>query len=571
MVDKPPVDPKATTNHPAEREEGTDAAAAPAPEGDKTIAEREVAVRVGEQVVLDREEVALAREEVVHSREEATDKREETADLREGIASVREQAMRSQEETSRDAASRSVRIEAQLRAANQDLVDAAAHARTMSDTVELTSAQMSYMAGHDFLTGLPNRSQLLLRLAESIVLARHHDKRVALLSLDLDHFKHINDSLGHEVGDRLLQAVAARLQTCIRRADTVSRQSGDEFVVVLAEVETVQNVADTAEKLIKTMAEPHVVDGHRLHVTLSVGISLFPDDGKDVETMLRNANIAMHHAKQDGRNSYHVFTAEMNVRALARQSIGEALHRALDQHEFVLLYQPKVNLDTGRISGAEALLRWQQSNRLICPMQFIGIAEECGLILPLGRWVLHDACRQAQAWAQAGLSLGTLAVNVSSIEFHSRGFLAGVRDILDDTGFDPHQLEIELTESGLMRDTEPAMALLHALKDIGIQIAIDDFGTGYSSLSYLRRFPIDTLKIDQSFVRDIDGEAGGAIVSAIVAMGASLKQRVVAEGIETAEQLAFLQSRQCAEGQGYFFSPPVAAEAFTAMLANGRC
>jgi diguanylate cyclase len=368
----------------------------------------------------------------------------------------------------------------------------------------------------------------------------------------------------------LLQSAAQRLQTCIRRTDTVSRHGGDEFVILLSEVQSAQDAVLTAEKLIKTMAEPHLIEGHRLHVTLSIGISLYPDDGGDGETLLRNAGTAMNHAKRCGRNSYQRFTPDMNVRAVARQSVEEALRHALDQHQFVLHYQPKVNLETGVITGGEALLRWQHSDRLICPSQFVGVAEDCGLILPIGRWALREATRQTNAWLHAGLEVGHIAVNVSALEFHSKDFLAGVRAILDDTGLDPLHLELEMTESVLMQDTEPTMALLHALKDLGAQIAIDDFGTGYSSLSYLQRFPIDTLKIDQSFVRDIEGDAGEAIVGAIIAMGTSLKQRVVAEGIETSRQLAFLQSHRCTEGQGYFFGRPMPAEEFAGLLANGQ-
>ena len=461
------------------------------------------------------------------------------------------------------------RTEAQLREANERLVVATVSAETMTEAAEQATAQMSYMAEHDFLTGLPNRSLLTDRLAQAIALAQRHGKKVALMFLDLDHFKHINDSLGHAVGDQLLQSVAKRLQECVRHSDTVCRQGGDEFVVLLAEVEAVQDAALTAEKLIEAMAAPHLIGGHRLHVTLSIGISLYPDDGKDVEALVRNADTAMYHAKKSGRNNYQAFTPDMNARAVARQSVEEALRHALEQREFVLHYQPKVNLETGAITGAEALVRLQRSDHpLVYPTQFVSIAEDCGLILPIGKWVLREACRQTAAWLQAGLDIGQIAVNVSAVEFHGKDFLAGVRAILNDTGLDPRYLEFELTESGLMQDTEPTTAILHALKDLGVQIAVDDFGTGYSSLSYLRRFPIDTLKIDQSFVQDIDGDAGEAIVSAVIAMGMSLKQRVVAEGIETRQQLAFLQSHHCAEGQGFYFSRPVVAEEFATLLAT---
>lgn len=536
----------------------------PAPETRKTLDERETAVRAGEQA-------ALSREDNANLRDETADLRDEAADLREEVAMLRETALHAQEEAASAKAVLNAQTDAQLREANEHLVVATVHAQTMTETAEQATAQMSHMAEHDFLTDLPNRALLTDRLTQSIALAQRHGTKVALMYLDLDHFKHINDSLGHAVGDQLLQSVAKRLQACVRLSDTVSRQGGDEFVVLLAEVKEVKDAVFTAEKLMAAMSEPHLIDGHQFHVTLSIGISLYPDDGKDVEDVVRNADTAMYQAKKSGRNKYLVFTPDMNVRAVVRQSVEQALHRALEQHEFVLHYQPKVNLETGAITGAEALLRWQQpDHQLVSPAQFVSIAEDCGLILPIGKWALREACRQAKAWLQADLDFGKIAVNVSTTEFHGKDFLADIRIILNDTGLDPYLLEVELTESGLMQDTQQTTAILHALKDLGVQIAIDDFGTGYSSLSYLRRFPIDTLKIDQSFVHDIDGAAGETIVGAIIAMGMNLKHRVIAEGIETQQQLAFLKSHHCAEGQGYFFSPPVTAEKFAMLLAPNQ-
>ena len=515
---------------------------------EQTLAEREAALLVDAQVVLGREEAARRREEAV-------ERREQTVHALEAAAGAGAQR-------------RSV-AEVQLREANERLVVATVNSETMTQAAEQATARMAHMAEHDFLTGLPNRSVLTARLAQAIALARRHGKKVALLFLDVDHFKHINDSLGHAVGDQLLQAAAQRLQACVRHSDTVSRHGGDEFVVLLAEVEQAQDAALTASKLIKAIAAPYLLGGHRLHVTLSIGISIFPDDGKDVETLVMNADTAMYHAKKDGRNNYQRFTLDMNARAVARQSVTEALRHALEQREFVLHYQPKVNLETGAITGAEALLRWERAGHgLVAPTDFVRIAEECGLILPIGKWVLREACRQMVAWRQAGLAIGQIAVNVSAIEFRGRDFLAGVRAAISETGLDPRSLELEITESGLMHDTVPSMMVLRALKDLGVRIAIDDFGTGFSCLSYLRSFPIDTLKIDQSFVHDIEGDAGEGIVSAIVAMGMSLKLRVVAEGIETAQQLAFLESRRCTEGQGFLFSQPVPAEEFAAMLLS---
>jgi len=532
---------------------------APVSAAAKPHAEREAAVLASEKALLSRTETADRRQEAADRRQEATDRREEAADRRQEAADRREEAARVMARTG-----------AQLREANERLVVATVHAQTMTEAAEQATAQISYMAEHDFLTGLPNRSLLTDRLAHSIALAQRHGRRVALMYLDLDHFKHVNDSLGHAIGDQLLQSAAKRLQACVRNSDTVSRQGGDEFVVLLAEVEAVRDAELAAKKLIEAMAAPHLIGEHQLHVTLSIGISLYPDDGKDVETVLRNADIAMYHAKRSGRNNYQAFTPDMNAHAVARRSVEDALHRAIEQHGLVLHYQPKVNLETGAITGVEALLRLQQADRsLLRPAQFVSVAEDCGLILPIGKWVLREACRQTATWLQAGLDMGQIAVNVSATEFHSKDFLAGVRAILKDTGLDPRHLELELTESGLMQDAEPTTEILHALKDLGVRIAVDDFGTGYSSLSYLRRFPIDTLKIDQSFVQDVDG-AGEAIVGAIIAMGMSLKQRVVAEGVETRDQLAFLQSHHCAEGQGYYFSQPVVAEEFATLLAAGR-
>lgn len=558
----------------------------------KTVTERETAVLAGEQAADQRQETADLRQDTADLREETADQRqdtadlrheaadrrqdtadqrEETANLRQEAADLREEVADLREEAAKAKSALSALSEAHMREANERLVVATVNAQTMTETAEQATAQMAYVAEHDFLTGLPNRSLLTDRLAQAISLAQRHGKKLALMFLDLDHFKHINDSLGHAVGDQLLQSAAKRLQACVRHSDTVSRQGGDEFVVLLTEVEAVQDAALSAEKLLKAMAEPHLIGGHRLHVTLSIGISLYPDDGKDAETVVRNADIAMYHAKECGRNNYQRFAPEMNARAAARQSVEASLRQALERCEFVLHYQPKVNLETGAITGAEALVRMQHADRsLVGPTEFVSIAEDCGLILPLGKWVLREACRQTQAWLQAGLDVGQIAVNVSAQEFHHKDFLAGVRAILDDTGLDPRHLELELTESGLMQDTQPTMAILHALNDLGVQIAVDDFGTGYSSLSYLRRFPIDTLKIDQSFVRDMDGNADEAIVSAIIAMGKSLNLRVVAEGIETMQQLAFLQSNRCAEGQGYIFSRPVAADDFAAVFVSAR-
>jgi len=432
--------------------------------------------------------------------------------------------------------------------------------------------KMAHLAQHDFLTDLPNRILFSDRVANAIALARRHGKQRAVLFLDLDRFKHINDSLGHAIGDQLLQSVAQRLVACVRGSDTVSRQGGDEFVVLLSEIEHAEDAALSAEKMLLALAAPHSIAERELHISASIGISTYPDDGLDAETLIRCADTAMYHAKDKGRNNYQFFTEDMNLRVVERQFLEGSLRRALKRREFVLHYQAKINLETGAISGVEALIRWRHPERgLIPPAMFVPIAEDCGLIVPIGRWVLREACRQIQAWIDAGLPPMPVAVNISAVEFQSKDFLEGVRAILKETRLNPRYLELELTESVLMQDGAFTAQALVALKALGVRLAIDDFGTGYSSLSYLRQFPIDTLKIDQSFVREITaGSLDDTIVSAVISMGKTLKQRVVAEGIETGEQLAFLRRQQCGEGQGYHLSRPVSAEEFVTVLKANK-
>jgi diguanylate cyclase (GGDEF)-like protein/PAS domain S-box-containing protein len=438
-------------------------------------------------------------------------------------------------------------------------------------TRKKAEALMIHSSEHDFLTGLPNRMLLSDRVNQAIRLAIRHKKKVAVLFLDLDGFKHINDSLGHPTGDKLLQSVGKRLVDCVRGSDTVSRQGGDEFVVLLSEEEDSEDASVTAKKMLRAVAEAHFVDQHDLHVTCSVGVSLYPDDGLNAETLIKNADTAMYQAKENGRQTYQYFKPAMNVRAVERQSLEESLRRALERQEFVVHYQPKINLNTGRISGAEALLRWTHPTRgPVPPGQFIPVAEDCGLILPIGTWVLRQACQQAQAWVDAGLPLGTMAVNISAMQLRNESFVEGVFAILQDSRLDPRLLELELTESVLMKHAESTAFILTALRERGVQVAVDDFGTGYSSLSYLRKFPIDALKIDQSFVSQITTVPDEIIiVKAVIGMGRSLKLRVVAEGVETQEQLAFLQAHQCDEAQGYYFSRPVLPEQFAKLLKSG--
>jgi diguanylate cyclase len=427
------------------------------------------------------------------------------------------------------------------------------------------------LAQHDVLTGLPNRRLLNERLTQAITLARRRGTSLAVLFLDLDRFKHVNDSLGHEVGDKLLQSVSQRLQAAVRTSDTISRQGGDEFVLLLSEVAHGSDAAYTAQKMIAALGAPHAIDNQDLHITASIGVSLYPDDGEDAETLLKNADTAMYHAKERGPNSFQFFKPDMNIRAVERQRIEADLRRALTRNEFVLHYQPKMNLLTGDMTGAEALIRWMHPDRgLVRPMQFVPIAEDSGFIVPMGRWVLGEACRQTRSWLDAGLPPTPVSVNISALEFRDKDFLGNVVEVLELNRLDPHFLELELTESVLMQHAKSTAAMLKSLKEIGVQIAIDDFGTGYSSLSYLRQFPIDVLKIDQSFVHEITAHPDRTpIVSAVISMGKGLNHRVIAEGVETRSQLAFLQASGCGEGQGHYFSQPVAADQFTKMLQTG--
>jgi predicted signal transduction protein with EAL and GGDEF domain len=357
----------------------------------------------------------------------------------------------------------------------------------------------------------------------------------------------------------------------VRSTDTVSRQGGDEFVILLSQLTRADDAVISADKIMRTLGAPHRVDEHELFITASIGIVTYPDDGTDAETLLKNADFAMYHAKDNGRGNYQCFKPEMNLRAVERQTVECGLHHAIERQEFVLHYQPKIDLATGAIIGVEALIRWHHPQRgLVQPAHFIPIAEESGLIVPIGRWVLREACRQGRAWQDAGLPALSIATNLSPAELRVNDFVPGVRAILTETGLEPGTLELELTETFLMQDSKSTAAVLKALKDLGTQLALDDFGTGYSSLSFLKRFPIDTVKIDQSFVRDITSDADDAsIVRAVIGMGKSLHMQVVAEGVETREQLAFLREYTCPQVQGYYFSRPVVAEEFARLVGTG--
>jgi diguanylate cyclase (GGDEF)-like protein/PAS domain S-box-containing protein len=436
--------------------------------------------------------------------------------------------------------------------------------------------KMSFLAQHDSLTDLPNRVLLNDRLSEAIALSQRHQRRLAVLFLDLDRFKHINDSLGHAVGDGVLRSVARRLYTCIRSSDTVGRHGGDEFVVLLWDMRHSQDAAVTATKILDALREPHHINTHRLHITGSIGIATYPDDGADADTLMKKADMAMYHAKDSGCDSYQFFEPDMNARAVERRSLEEDLHYAVERRELALHYQPIVDLASGAIVGAEALIRWHHPQRgVVCPEQFIPIAEDCGLIVPIGRWVLHAACRQMRAWQLAGLAPLRIAVNISALELRAADFAANLRATLARAGLESRCLSLELTETVLMEDSrlkrESASFadVLNEVREMGVLLALDDFGTGYSSLSHLKCLPIDTLKIDQSFVGDLKSNAdSNGIVAGLIGMGKCLRMRVVAEGVETRGQLAILAQHGCLEGQGYYFSRPVPADEFSGLLAR---
>jgi diguanylate cyclase (GGDEF)-like protein/PAS domain S-box-containing protein len=436
-------------------------------------------------------------------------------------------------------------------------------------------ARLNFLANYDPLTRLPNRSLLCDRLQHAMARARRSGSSVALLLFDLDRFKTINDTLGHEVGDRLLREVACRLQGFVREVDTLARFGGDEFAIILEEVSDLQKAVQVAQKVLTELSRAMFLDQFQLYVTASIGVSIFPDDGTEVETLLQHAEVAMYRAKEAGRNGYQFYRPEMNARTRERLLLENGLRQAVEKQQLVLYYQPKVDLSSGQLTGVEALLRWRHPDLgMVSPADFIPLAEETGLIVPIGEWVLRTACEQAQVWTQSGLPPLRVAVNISGRQFRQTDFVDMVEGVLAQTGLDPRWLELEITESVVMENVEETILTLNALKARGLHLAIDDFGTGYSSLSYLKRFPITSLKIDRSFINEVGTDANdAAIASSVIALAQAMSLEVVAEGIETDEQLRFLVARGCTEGQGYLFSrpvPPAELELFLATWTNER-
>ncbi|WP_434108496.1 sensor domain-containing protein [Paraburkholderia caffeinilytica] len=447
------------------------------------------------------------------------------------------------------------------------------HIGVINDVTDLIryQEQLEYQANYDSLTRLPNRNLLRDRLQHALIVAQRHHKGVAVVFIDLDGFKNVNDSLGHSVGDRLLGVVAERLARCTRTSDTVARHGGDEFVIVMTDTVDEQSLIAWMERVRASISEPVWLDGTELYVGCSMGASLFPQDGEDAETLMKKADLAMYRAKDMGRNTFQFYQPEMNASAGARLNLERRLRRALRDNEFLLHYQPQVDIESGQIVGTEALVRWHDPEvGLVMPSLFIPVAEESGLIGPLSEWVLREACRQNKAWQDEGLPPARVSVNLSARVFQQRDIAKLVMQVLAETGLEPQYLELELTESTIMRNAEEAVSMLNELHALGIGLAIDDFGTGYSSLSYLKRFPVDRLKIDRSFVSDIGVSVDDeTITSAIIALAHSLKLQVIAEGVETSAQLDFLKERACDEMQGFYFAKPLSTDAISELFQGG--
>lgn len=437
---------------------------------------------------------------------------------------------------------------------------------------ELQQAQdtIKHMAYHDALTGLPNRHYFEDRLAQALREARQRNQRMAVLFLDLDRFKFINDTFGHTLGDHVLQQIAHRLETIIRKGDMVARVGGDEFTLLLPDA-SAEEAVGVAERVLQRVREPQEILGRQLHITASLGITVFPEDGQDAEALLRNADIAMYKAKEEGGDSYRLYSPSMDASMSQWLTLQSELWRALERGELLLYYQPQVDVRNGRVFGAEALVRWQHPEKgLMLPDSFIPLAEDSGLIVPLGTWVLKEACRQLRAWQEAGLPSIALTVNISARQLQRPGLVPLLGQLLEETGVEPGRLVLEVTEGAIMRDMDAAIALLKELREMGFLVSLDDFGTGHSSLNYLKALPLDILKIDRSFVRDIGKDStGNAMVTAIVTLARSCALRVIAEGVENSEQLDFLQRLHCYEVQGFLFGRPMPAEEFGWLLRRG--
>jgi len=456
--------------------------------------------------------------------------------------------------------------------------------QNLERTVERRTRELEYQYAHDSLTGLPNRLLFQDRVEQAMQRSRDREAIVVVMIIDLDMFKRINDTLGHAAGDQLLKVVAERLRSCLREGDalnafdherlnlTVARLGGDEFAILLSEIDSIDPINHVTRRIIESLSSSVELEGEEIFTTCSIGISIYPRDGRDTDTLLKNADVAMYHAKHQGRNNYQFYAQEINETSFHHLKLENQLRFAIERNEFLLLYQPKVHVASGKITGMEALIRWDHPELgVVSPVEFIPIAEYTGLITVIGEWVLRTACERVRSWLDEGFDNFRMAVNLSPQQFRQENILQRIESIVKEVGIDPRYLEVEITEGAIMDDVEAAVATMQRLNSSGIGLSIDDFGTGYSSLSYLKRFPIDTLKIDRSFVNDITTDSDdAAIVTAIIAMAHSMGLNVIAEGVETEQQLAFLRALKCDEIQGYLFSRPVAADKFTRMMKSDR-
>ncbi len=438
-------------------------------------------------------------------------------------------------------------------------------------SIKENQKRLEQMAHYDVLTNLPNRTLMYDRLNHTVSLAKRHEYQIAVLLLDLDRFKEVNDSLGHHIGDLLLVETAGRLMETVRESDTVARMGGDEFLIILPEVGSTNNAANIAHKIIEYLAKPFFLEEHEIYVSGSIGITIFPIDGDDPDLLIKHSDTAMYHAKAQGKNNYKFFTEDINKSTVERFSLETRFRRALDKLEFHLHYQPKIDIRTRKIVGMEALLRWYHADHgSIMPSLFIPLAEETGLVIQLGEWALREACRQNREWQDMGLRPMRVSVNISPLQFKKRDLLEIISEVLEDTGLSPQYLMIEITEGTIIDNVEDTIHMLKALRKMGVGVSVDDFGTGYSSLNYLNRFALDELKIDRSFITDIENKENQKVVNAIISLANNLNYKIVAEGVETKEQLKFFENSNCDEIQGYYFSLPLNAEDFHALLAEDK-